>query len=296
MKVCPTICIAIVLMFLSGCRDNKQSVLISAQELLINKSQYKIIDISTEEDFQKQSIVGAYHLWRPDITEESAVYGGLMASEEKMEDLLSKLGILPEDQLVVYDHKGGCDAARLWWILTYYGHDNVRLLDGGMSDWKGAFNTKSQYSEKQKHSNYQFSQKENTVFRKVELDEVIAALNDPKTVLIDTRSTDEFEGLVQKDGAFKKGRIPGSIHIDWASNIDYHGNQKILSSEKLLNMYEAKGVTKDKNVIVYCHSGVRSAHTAVVLSYILGYKNVGNYDGSWIEWSYHKELPVALGK
>lgn len=124
-------------------------------------------------------------------------------------------------------------------------------------------------------------------------EEVVTALS-KKIILVDTRSFDEFSGKQQKKGASKAGRIPNSIHIDWAEAINFHGNQKIKSVETLTEFYAKKlKATKNDSIILYCHSGVSSAHTTFVLTQLLGYKNVKNYDGSWTEWSYFNDLPFT---
>ena len=287
----------LLLLFLGllGVSQTNSNVLISAEELFNNFNQYTIIDVTQKERFQNQAILNANNIWRPEMSADYNEFIGQFPSIEKMEMQLSEFGILPKDKIVLYDHKGGCEAARLWWILKYYGHNQVQILDGGLHVW-GDKNTLLDSIFKPKiTTDYHFQHAQNHEMKYLELADVKAALNDPNTIIIDTRSLDEYEGNVQKNNAFKKGRIPGSIHIDWASNINYNGDQRLKSKQELSKLYESKGVTKDKNIILYCHSGVRSSHTGLVLTQLLGYEHVGNFDGSWIEWSYHDELPIETG-
>lgn len=275
--------------------QNNGPDLITADELFKTLYQFQVIDVSTPEQFEENHIGKAKNIWRPDIINSEFEYGGMMASELQMEHLMRNLGLYPQEKIVIYDHKGGCDAARLWWILKQYGHPFVYLLDGGIKDW-GNRDHKSKADRREiLPTGYEFPQKGRHPELNISLEEVKAALNDPNTVLVDTRMLDEYEGKKQKNGAYRAGRIPGSIHIDWVSNIDYNGNQTLLDKNTLLELYQSKGVSKDKNIITYCHSGVRSAHTTFVLTEILGFENVRNYDGSWVEWSFHKELPIATG-
>jgi thiosulfate/3-mercaptopyruvate sulfurtransferase len=111
-------------------------------------------------------------------------------------------------------------------------------------------------------------------------------------VLLDARSADEFSGNALKAGAKKAGRIPGSIHIDWAEAIDYDGSHTFKPREELERIYAKLGADREDTIVVYCHSGVRSSHTTFVLTELLDYKHVLNYDGSWIEWSYDDGLPI----
>jgi len=287
--------LTLLLIGVSGQSQTNPNVLISADELQEKFEQYTVVDVSKTEQFQKHSILGAKHIRRPQITETRGSISGLVASKEKIETLLGNLGVHANDNLVLYDHRGGCDAARLWWVLKYYGHEHVQIVNGGLMAWGERNTFLDTIVVNEDTTVYHFPNSAQHNVRRIELEEVKSALNDPNTVIIDTRNIDEYEGLFQKTGAFNKGRIPGSIHIDWAANIDYHGNQMLLSKDELLTLYESKGITKDKNIIVYCHSGSRSSLTALVLSQLLGYDHVGNYDGSWIEWSYHDQLPIETG-
>lgn len=270
--------------------------LISADELFNNIHQYQIIDVSKAENFAKAHISKAKNIWRPDIINKNVDYGGLMASKIQMERLIRNLGIHSSEKIVVYDHKGGCDAGRLWWILKQYGHQEVYLLDGGLNTW-GKRDQKMKAARKDPvlPTKFSFPETNRNPNLNISLEEVKAALNDPNTIILDTRMLDEYEGKRQKDGAFRAGRIPGSIHFDWVDNIDYNGDQTILAKDSLMKLYNAIGISKDKNIITYCHSGVRSAHTTFVLTEILGYTKVRNYDGSWVEWSFHKDLPIVSG-
>ena len=110
--------------------------------------------------------------------------------------------------------------------------------------------------------------------------------------LIDTRSASEYNGEFQKKGAFMAGMIPNSIQIDWAEAIDYNGDKRFKSLNELESVFTRNGIQKEDQIIVYCHSGVRSAHTTFVLTQLLNYTNVKNYDGSWIEWSYLNKVSV----
>jgi 3-mercaptopyruvate sulfurtransferase SseA/sterol desaturase/sphingolipid hydroxylase (fatty acid hydroxylase superfamily) len=285
----------LVLISSTSFAQTTSSSIISADDLFQNFQDYVLIDISKDEKFLEDSIAGALHVTRNDISNTDADFGGLIASREKMEALMTTLGLSPADHIIVYDHKGGSDAGRLWWVLTHYGHETVQLLDGGIKAWGDRNSQIDSINTRQNTAEYTFSTSPTTEVRMVDLEEMKTAVDNPNVIIIDTRNQDEFEGKYQKDGAFKAGRIPSSIHIDWAANIDYHGDQLLLSEAELTQLYEGKGITKDKEIIVYCHSGVRSAFSAFVLSEVLKFPNVGNFDGSWIEWSYNKELAIDTG-
>jgi len=269
---------------------SQKPAIITVDELTNNTSQYCIIAVSNDVDFARNHINGAQRISRSDFTINNGDFGGLMAKKPKIEKLLDSLNINTTDTILFYDYKGGCDAARAKWILDYYGHANSYLLDGGMNGWHSK-NYLPNIKPTTDSIPYQFSSEPNTKHF-ADLADVKEAINNPNCILIDTRTLDEYRGITQKDGAFRAGHIPTAIHIDWVSNINYDGDQTFLPKETLAELYAKYEVTADKEIICYCHSGVRSAHSTFVLTEILGFENVKNYDGSWIEWSYHNELEI----
>ena len=113
-----------------------------------------------------------------------------------------------------------------------------------------------------------------------------------EAILIDTRTTDEYSGEKLKKGAQKAGRIPSAFHIDWAEAIHFSGDKRFKSMQELENIYGHIIPSTEAPCILYCHTGMRSAHTTFVLTQLLGYSNVKNYDGSWTEWSHFNNLPL----
>lgn len=293
--------IIILVLFISACKhaekndiveDVKTKYLIEADELkaVAHQPNIKIIDFRKKEIYEKEHIVGALNLWRTDIEDTAYPYEGIMASKTQIETLFGKLGIKTEDTIIVYDDNGLCEASRLWWILQNYDFNSIKLLQGGISGWKlnhGLVTTETTVMNAAvfkltKHPKMQYY---------VSKEDVIKALKN-NTVVIDTRGEDEFSGKRQKKGAAKGGRLPNSIHIDWAKAINYEDDMRFKELKELENIYSKLNIKKNDSIILYCHSGVRSAHTTFVLTQLLGYKNVKNYDGSWIEWSYFNDLPI----
>ena len=271
--------------------------LISVQDMgvvLDKDSNVVIIDIRKTEEYNKGHLEGAVNVWRSDYVDTSFSYGGMMPKRKEFEMVLSRLGVNSADKILLYDSRGGCEAARFWWILKVYGHANVSIINGG---YDVLLESDFQLNNSQTviiPSEYMFPAEQDLSLY-ASLADVKNALGDTNTVLLDTRTLEEYIGEKQKKGAFRSGRIPGSILNDWTNSIKYNEGKLVKSIKDLSYDFNQLGVTKDKNVIVYCQSGVRSAHTTFVLSELLGYENVKNYDGSWIEWSYHKELPIDFG-
>jgi thiosulfate/3-mercaptopyruvate sulfurtransferase len=280
-----------LLAFLSGCDSEKVSenylIEIDEFETLSKLKSTKIIDFRKLKDFQEGHVNNALNIWRTDIEDDSIPYGGMKASKEQLEKLFSKLGIENDDTLLLYDDKGLCDAARLWWVLQYYNFKNVKLLNGGLTTIKNASILLTKENKNRAPSNFRFKGTNTQFFASKK--QIQYALNN-NSILIDTRTEEEFLGKYIKKGAFKAGKIPKSKLIDWANAINYDGDKKIKSKAELNEIYA--GLNKNDTLYVYCHSGVRSAHTTFVLTQILDYKNILNYDGSWIEWSYYEKLSL----
>ncbi|WP_394974027.1 sulfurtransferase [uncultured Croceitalea sp.] len=261
-------------------------LLVKASELL----NLKIIDFRKKESYLSGHIPDAIQIWRDDIENPTYPYKGMMAKKETIEQLFSKLGIKTSDMLVLYDDKGSCDAARLWWVLKSHGFDNIRILNGGIQAWLAAGGVTSKKVFIYEKTIFTLpTQASKLLITKNELNMLLSSSRPP--LLIDTRTYDEYTGKRQKLGAAKAGRIPKSKFLDWAETIDYENTMKFKPLNELEKLYTFFGYGKSDTIITYCHTGVRSAHTTFILTELLGYNNVKNYDGSWSEWSYYDELP-----
>jgi len=255
------------------------------------------IDVRKEKDFVLAHIPGAKQVWRNDIQSKKYPYGGMAADRETIRALFSNLGVDSSSQVLLYDAKGGCDAARLWWLLKSYGHEKAALLNGGIQAWEMAGNALEEGpAGENAPSAFAFTQEENLGMW-ISLEELLDEIKSGNVLLLDTRSSEEFNGEKQKDGASLAGTIPGSVHYDWGNAVQMSSSWLLKSEADLRHDLEALGVTPDKNIVTFCHTGVRSAHTTFVLRELLHYPNVRNYDGSWTEWSYllkHDSLGVPL--
>lgn len=258
------------------------------------------IDVRKEKDFVVKHIPQAKQVWRDDIQSTNYPYKGMAADRETLRALLSKIGVESKHQVLLYDAKGGCDAARLWWLLKSYGHEKVALLNGGIQAWEADGNTiETGAPREMKPSNFDFTKEENKEMW-ISREDLESELNQGTVLLLDTRSTEEYSGERMKDGASLAGHIPGSVHYDWGNAVEMNFTWLLKSEADLRHDLELLGVTPDKNIITYCHTGVRSAHTTFVLRELLNYPNVRNYDGSWCEWSYFLKndslgVPLRVG-
>lgn len=262
--------------------------LIEAEELLKklkSGSNLKLIDFRKPTEFNSGHIQSAVNIWRNQLEDTSYTYGGMMPTKVQLETLLGGLGISAADTIVIYDNKAEVDAARLWWVLKFYGHRNMKLLNGGLRSWMLVDSTLTIETSNIMSCSYTFETPvDSSVYASFGL--VSSKVGHAGSIILDTRGKDEFTGAKLKNGAAWPGHIPSALNLDWAEAVDYNGNHKFLSVKELTSKYESIGIKQDSRVICYCHSGVRSAHTYFVLTELLGYKNVRNYDGSWTEWSH----------
>ena len=259
-------------------------------EVLSKLKTTKIIDFRKHKEYQKGHIKNAINIWRTAIVDSSFPYDGMKASRAQLEELFSRLGIQSDDTLVVYDDNGLCEAARFWWVLQFYNFKNVKLLNGGLTTLQNA--GKSFTKEETRYATSMFNFKKGTNPSFIATKEQIKKAITNASVILDTRTTTEFTGKQLKKGAFQAGKISGSILIDWANAINYNGDKKIKSTTALTKIYGKLLQNKNDTLYVYCHSGVRSAHTTFILTQLLNYKHVLNYDGSWTEWSYYNDLSL----
>lgn len=276
--------------------QTSSKVLIEAEKAnqWLSKQEYKFIDTQSPEDYANSHIAGAINIWRDELSDDTAPYTGLMPSANQLAEVLGKKGISNSDTLVIYDNKALVESARLWWILKSYYFNQVKLINGGLKYWLEAGFSTDQETPSYAQTQFNLNQGLNTKLI-ASKEDVLEAVQNKNATILDTRSTEEFEGTSQKDGATQAGRIPTSIFNDWSNFVNYNGNHKIKSTEELNAIVNQLNLNPTDPIIVYCHSGVRSAHTAFVLSEILGFSQIKNFDGSWVEWSYFKELPIEKG-
>jgi thiosulfate/3-mercaptopyruvate sulfurtransferase len=220
-----------------------------------------------------------------------------IADKEGIEDLLSSAGVDKKTTIVLYGDNNNWFAAYALWVLQYYGVDNVKLMNGGRKKWieEGRpLNAETPTYERTKVS-VKNPKKDIRAVRD-EVADHLSKVTAGKGALVDVRAPAEYSGELlapenlPQEGAQRGGHIPGAKNIPWASACNEDGTFK--SADELKELYVGKGVTPDKDVIAYCRIGERSAHTWFVLTHLLGYKNVRNYDGSWTEWGSLVGAPI----
>jgi len=220
-----------------------------------------------------------------------------LASRDQLQQLLRDAGVDDDTLIVFYGDNNNWFAAWAYWQLRYQGLDNVRLLNGGRKKVEATdlpLTTDLPGHVKGNITLPESTREELRAYR----NEVLAALGDPAQPLVDVRSAEEYRGELAapahlpQEAAQRKGHIPGAVNVPWATAVAEDGTFKPI--DELRAIYGDKGITPDKDVIAYCRIGERSSHTWFVLSEILGYQNVRNYDGSWTEYGSLVGAPIEL--
>ena len=217
-----------------------------------------------------------------------------IVDKQAFEQLLSSRGIGNDTTVVLYGDKNNWFAAYAYWYLKVYGHEDIRILDGGRQKWLDEGRGITTTAPDPGSASYSAKDADESI--RVRRDAVLAGLGDQERALVDVRSPQEYSGELmappgyEQEGASRTGHIPTAQSIPWAQAVRDDGTFK--SPEDLRELYSGKGVTADKEVLAYCRIGERSAHTWFVLRELLGYPDVKNYDGSWTEWGNLVDVPI----
>lgn len=206
------------------------------------------------------------------------------------ESEVGKLGIDNDTMVVIYD--SGYVSARVWWMFKHFGHENVRVLNGGLRRWEAE--GRPLVSGPSENETRAFSVT-GTVDDVVEWQGVLAALDDPRTVIVDARTPERFTGEASSGYVgIPGGHMPGAINVSWRAMINQDGDFSFLPPDAARALFENAGVDLDRPVIATCGSGITAAVLAFQLQRI-GHTNWKIYDGSWYEWAQRDDLPKAIG-
>ncbi len=262
-------------------------VLVDAEwvENHLQDPQMRLIEVDVDTSAYEQGhIPGAIGFnWQKEL-QDQVIRAPL--SQAHLEDLLSRAGVSNDTTIVLYGDNNNWFAAWALWILKYYGHPDVRLLDGGRVKWLADKRELTTGVPSYARTSYHAQAPEYDI--RALRDQILAQLGQQGFALVDVRSPAEYSGELlapanlPQEGAQRGGHIPGAANIPWSMAVREDGTFK--PADELRALYASKGVTPDKDVVAYCRIGERSSHTWYVLNYLLGYPHVRNYDGSWTEW------------
>jgi len=253
--------------------SGKLPALVSPDWLSKNLENVKIIEIGPKELYDKGHAMTAVNIDISEIRAEKESVTGLVLDKEDFETFMGRKGIKKSDRVVIYSSASLDHASRLYWTMKYYEHDDVAIVDGGKESLKGfvEFNTDTPVISKSTYT----ALTDNSIF--ADSGYVKQKSDDNSSIIIDVRTPEEYAA----------GHIPGAININWLDLLNADNTLK--TKNKLNDIF--RGLSPDKKIIVYCRSGTRASYAWLVLSKVLGYKDVRLYDGSMIDWSI-KNMPL----
>lgn len=275
---------------------SRESALVSADWVEENIENPKVVLIEVDEDtasYEKSHIKNAIKLdWTTDLQDQVRRD---FVSKAQFEELLSSRGVANDDTVVLYGGNNNWFAAYAYWYFKLYGHQDVRLLDGGRKKWELDSRELVQEKPTRARTSYTATEQDHSIraFR----DDAVAAIGVQN--LVDVRSPDEFAGRLlapahlPQEQAQRAGHIPTAVNVPWSKAANDDGTFR--TDAELKDIYTEAGFDWSKDTVAYCRIGERSSHTWFVLQEILGLPNVKNYDGSWTEYGSLVGVPIVLG-
>jgi thiosulfate/3-mercaptopyruvate sulfurtransferase len=277
---------------------SRNDVLVDADWVEARLDDPKVVLVEVDEDtaaYEKNHIRGAVRLdWKADL--QDAVRRDFVGKDQ-FDELLSSRGIANDDTVVLYGGNNNWFASYAYWYFKLYGHESVKLLDGGRKKWE--LDSRELVDEVTERPRTTYRAKDADVSIRAFRDEVVELAQTRAKNLVDVRSPDEFSGKLlapahlPQEQSQRPGHVPGAKNIPWSKNANDDGTFR--SDEELTALYEAEGVDLAKDTVAYCRIGERSALTWFVLHELLDRPDVKNYDGSWTEYGSLVGVPIELG-
>lgn len=255
-----------------------QADIISVNDYLKIMKDKNVVLVSARKpaDYQKVHIVGAVNINHKDLYNNEPI-SSVLKSPEEIAKIFGAKGISETNKIIIYDGGTGKYSGRLYWILKYIGAQDVKILDGQLDAWKAARKPVTRIPGKGKATTFTAKPNADLI---VDMATVKKAMNNSNSVLVDVRAPEEFNGT--KESKIRKGTIPGSVNLDFKHVLN--AKKMLKSKEELAKLFKSKGISPDKEVILFCETSVRAGIVYLALTSVLDYSNVKVYDGAYIEW------------
>jgi thiosulfate/3-mercaptopyruvate sulfurtransferase len=252
-----------------------------------------LIDCATVEAYRRAHIPGAVHLTTHFYIKEEgpagAEHGTFVMPPGQFETLMGGLGVSSNTTVVTYDDNNALVAARLWWVLRYYGHDNAQVLNGGWHRWLTEGRPVTFHATRPAAGDFKARMRTDL---NADATYLKAKHSDPGCQVLDTRTDGEWTGANARGNA-RVGHVPGAAHLEWVNFVAKDDSRRFLPAGELQALLDGAGIGRDRPVITYCQGGIRAAHAAFVL-HLLGYDDVRVYDGSMRDWANREDTPLEV--
>ncbi len=253
----------------------------------------RVVDADYPEAYTRAHIPGAVGLPDANIYLKTARGETFLMGPEPFAATMSALGIGDDTAVVVYDGRSSLYAARLWWTLAYFGHPNVRVLNGGWHKWllEGRPVTMAPPGGRPVAGPGRFTPRVEPGLH-TDCARLRSAIGRANAAILDVRTDAEWTGADDRRNA-RRGHVPGAVHLEWVNFVTDDDRRVFKPATELREMLGSLGVSPDREVYVYCQAGIRAAHGTLVLK-LLGYERVRNYDGSMRDWANREDTPLVV--
>ena len=257
-------------------------------EANLGRDDLLVVDLSRPDTYARFHVPGAVHLDYAGIIAAQKPVMGLVPDDASLATVFSAIGIDARTHVVAYDDEGGGRAARLLWTLQLAGHGRYSLLNGGLHAWANEGHPLDSAPATPVAKQFVVHRDPATI---ADSSYIMDHLDSDDCVLLDARSPDEYKGI--KKFAERAGHIPGAVNIEWTEAMDQAHNLRLRPADELKALLAERGITPDREIIAYCQTHHRSAHTCLMLQY-LGFERVKGYAGSWSDWGNNPDLPLEV--